>query len=135
MLTFVLDVLFTAIIFSAVVPKVRGAYFRGSFFTALLQALIFQVVVYALVLLGAWLAVLFTVATLGLGVFLVILGAMVSFWLVPAVALRVQAGFFPDVIGFDSWKPILIVSLLIFVTSLFTSSLELDPTVVVTITQ
>ena len=54
----------------------------------------------------------------------VLLVALFTFWLIPAIGLRVQAHFFPEVIGFDSWKPVLIVSLIIGLVGLVTGTFD-----------
>lgn len=149
MISFFLDAALTALVFHFLLPRLKGAYFNGDFGTALLQAFVFQALMlgfaivsdFALLLFGGTLVSLFSVVagansdsagslvSIGLGAVAVVVLTSLSQLLAPLVSLYIQGWFFPSVIGFQSWKPRALLSVLFVVAGLFTGSYDEDKTV------
>ncbi len=98
-------ILLTAFVFSFIFPALGGGlHVHGHFWPqcvggAAIFALIADLVFEAFALAEAT----FFVATLGLGLLLLIPVNAVLYWILPAIQLRVFAHFFPSYLTIDSW--------------------------------
>ncbi len=105
MLRFIINAVITAVVFCFVFPEVNsGIQFHGPFWPeGVIYAGIFSIVASLVGLaIGAG-ATLFTVATRGVGLLLVVPALLLGFWLIPAIQLEVFAHYFPAHFTVASW--------------------------------
>lgn len=105
MIRFLINAVITAVVFCFVFPEVAsGVQFHGQFFPeGVIYAGIFSVVA-SLVSLAVGAGVtLFTVATRGVGLLLVVPALLLGFWLIPALQLEVFAHYFPAHFTVAGW--------------------------------
>jgi len=109
MLRFIINAVITAVVFCFVFPEVNsGIQFHGQFWPeGVIYAGIFSIVaslVGLAVTAGATLlGTLFTVATRGVGLLLVVPALLIGLWFVPAIQLEVFAHYFPAHFTVASW--------------------------------
>src|SRR5271170_4039408 len=95
MLRFILKLVFTALVFIYVLPMIPGIVFHGNFVAALILAFFFGIMLWLVDLLAMTISAMLTVGSLGLALLILIPLWIFGFWLLPAVALKLLADFFP----------------------------------------
>lgn len=122
MLRLIVRVILTALLFSYVFPAVvPGVQFHGNFWPqAFIYAAAFSLVAWAVRWLIGLGALVFSVATLGIGALLVFLALIFGFWMIPAIQLQVFAYYFPEHFTVASWGSAIVAGLLLMVVNFLT---------------
>jgi uncharacterized membrane protein YvlD (DUF360 family) len=107
----VLTILVNALLFRFLFPSLKGFTFTGSFGRAILYAIGLEFVG---ILLGLAL-VFFSLATLGLGLLVLVPCIFFGFWLVNAILLKILASWFPTYLSIQGWWPAILAGLILFV--------------------
>lgn len=128
MVRFIVRIFLTAILFCFICPKIAsGVQFHGQFWPdGVLYAAVFAVVAY-LVTLGIKLAeTVFSLATLGLGLLIVIPLNLLGWWLVPAIQLQVFSSYYPEQFSVAGWGSAIWVGLLLMVVNGMTAAITTE---------
>ncbi len=120
---FILKLVLTALVFMFVLPMIQ-VDFHGSFLNALLLAFVFGIMVWLVDLVAVTLSTMLTIGSLGLALIWLIPLWVFGFWLLPAVALKLVAHFFPTYLTIIGWWPAIWGGLLMLFVGVITSSIN-----------
>ena len=121
---FIFKLIITALIFALVLPMIPGIDFHGNFLAAILLAFAFGIFLWLVDLLAVTISAMLTITSLGLALLVLIPLWIFGFWLLPAVALRWLADFFPGYLTIAGWQPAILGGLLMLLVGLLTSSFD-----------
>lgn len=126
MLRLIVRILLTAILFCFIYPKIAtGVQFHGQFWPdGIIYAAVFAVVVFIINTLLRFTLKAFSIATLGLGLLIVIPALIMGWWLIPAIQLQVFAHFFPEQFTVAGWGSAIWAGLLLMIVNLMTTSIS-----------
>lgn len=124
MLRFILKLVFTALAFTSVLPLIPGIDFHGNFMAALLLAFFFGIFLWLVDLLAMTISTMLTIGSLGLALLILVPLWIFGFWLLPAVALKLLAGAFPDYLTIVGWLPAILGGLVMLFIGVLTSSFK-----------
>lgn len=124
MLRFALKLCFTALVFIYVLPMIPGIVFHGNFVAALVLAFFFGIFLWLVDLLAMTISAMLTVGSLGLALLILIPLWIFGFWLLPAVALKLLADFFPNDLAIAGWTPAILGGLVMLFIGVLTSSFK-----------
>ena len=119
---FVLKLIVTAAVFALVLPMIPGIDFHGNFMAAILLAFFFGIMLWLVDLLAVSISAMLTVGSLGIALLFLIPLWILGFWLLPAVALKWLADFFPSYLTIASWGAAILGGLLMLFVGIVTSS-------------
>jgi len=118
---FLLQLFFTAIAFTTVLPLIHGISFHGGFASALLLAVFFGIVLWVIDFSALAISAVLTISSLGLALLWLIPLWIFGFWLLPAVALKVVADLVPNYLTVAGWTPAVLGGLVMMVVGILTS--------------
>lgn len=124
MLRFILKLVFTALVFTSVLPLIPGITFHGNFVAALILAFFFGIMLWLVDLLAMTISAMLTIGSLGLALLILIPLWIFGFWLLPAVALKLLADFFPASLSVAGWVPAILGGLVMLFIGVLTSSFK-----------
>lgn len=124
MLRFILKLVLTALAFTSVLPLIPGIDFHGNFMAALLLAFFFGIFLWLVDLLAMTISTMLTIGSLGLALLILVPLWIFGFWLLPAVALKLLAGAFPDYLTILGWLPAILGGLIMLFIGVLTSSFK-----------
>ncbi|MBX9688679.1 MAG: phage holin family protein [Candidatus Obscuribacterales bacterium] len=126
MLRFIVRVLLTALLFCFIFPKIAGGVqFHGQFWPdGLIYAGVFAIVAHLVNFVIRFALAAFSVATLGLGLLIVIPSVLFGFWLLPAIQLQVFAHFFPEQFTVSGWGSAIWGGLLLMIVNTITATVS-----------
>ena len=110
----IIQILINAALITFLFPRFKGFKFDGHFGHGLLYAL-------GLELMGILFAMglmFFALATLGLGLIVLVPLLLLGFWLISAIELKMLAFFFPQRLAIDGWLPAILAGLCLMVVSM-----------------
>lgn len=113
-----------ALVFIFVLPLIPGIVFHGNFVAALLLAFFFGICLWLVDLLAMTVSAMLTVGSLGLALLILIPLWIFGFWLLPAVALKLLADFFPSHLTVAGWTPAILGGLVMLFVGVLTSSFK-----------
>jgi hypothetical protein len=116
--------LLTALVFTSVLPLIPGIAFHGNFVGALVLAFFFGIFLWLVDLLAMTVSAMLTVGSLGLALLILVPLWIFGFWLLPAVALRLSADFFPNYLTITGWLPAILGGLIMLFIGVLTSSFK-----------
>jgi uncharacterized membrane protein YvlD (DUF360 family) len=119
---FVLKLIITAVVFAVFLPMIPGIDFHGNFLAAILLAFFFGIMLWLVDLLAVTISAMLTISSLGLALLFLIPLWLLGFWILPAVALKWVADFFPNYLTVTTWGAAILGSLLILLVGVITSS-------------
>ncbi len=124
MLRFVLKLVFTALVFTSVLPLIPGITFHGNFMAGILLAFFFGIMLWLVDLLAMTVSAMLTVGSLGLALLILVPLWIFGFWLLPAAALKLLANFFPTHLTIEGWLPAILGGLIMLFIGVLTSSFK-----------
>ncbi len=124
MLRFILKLIFTALVFTSILPLIPGITFHGNFVAAIVLAFFFGIMLWLVDLLAMTISAMLTVGSLGLALLILVPLWIFGFWLLPAVALKLLASFFPTHLTIEGWLPAILGGLVMLFIGIFTSSFK-----------
>ena len=124
MIRFILKLVFTALVFIYVLPLISGISFHGGFVTGILLAFFFGIMLWIVDFLAMTISTMLTIGSLGLALLILIPLWVFGFWLLPAVALKLLAHFFPTYLTIAGWLPAIWGGLVMLFIGVLTSSFK-----------
>ena len=124
MLRFILKLVFTALVFTSILPLIPGIVFHGNFLTAIFLAFFFGIMLWLVDLLAMMVSTMLTIGSLGLALLILVPLWIFGFWLLPAVALKLLADFFPGYLTVTGWLPAVLGGLVMLFIGVLTSSFK-----------
>ncbi len=122
MVRFILKLVLTALVFTSILPLIPGIAFHGGFLTGILLAFFFGIMLWLVDLLAMAISAMLTIGSLGLALLFLIPLWIFGFWLLPAVALKFLAHFFPTYLTIAGWLPAIWGGLIMLFVGVVTSS-------------
>ncbi len=119
---FIIKLVITAAVFAFVLPMIPGIDFHGNFWAAILLAFFFGIILWVVDVLAVAISAMLTITSLGLALLVLVPLWLVGFWLLPVVALKVLAHFFPTYLTIVGWIPAIWGGLLMLFAGVVTSS-------------
>src|ERR1700722_6856023 len=105
MVRFLLKLVLTALVFTSILPLIPGITFQGNFLGGIVLAFFFGIMLWLVDLLAMTISAMLTIGSLGLALLILIPLWIFGFWLLPAVALKLLADFFPNDLTVAGWVP------------------------------
>lgn len=124
MLRFILKLVLTALAFTSLLPLIPGIEFHGNFMNGLILAFFFGIMLWLVDLIAMAISAMLTISSLGLALLILVPLWIFGFWLLPAIALKLLADFFPSYLGLDGWLPAILGGLVMLFIGIFTSSFK-----------
>jgi len=121
---FALKILLTAVVFTSVLPLIPGISFHGNFFAAFILAFMFGIFLWLVDLIAMTISAMLTIGSLGLALLILVPLWVFGFWLLPAVALKLSADFFPNYLTISGWLPAILGGLVMLFIGVLTSSFK-----------
>jgi len=119
---FIIKLVITAFVFALILPIIPGIDFHGNFLVAILLAFAFGIFLWLVDLLAVTISAMLTIGSLGLALLWLIPLWIFGFWLLPAVALKWLADFFPGYLTVGSWTAAILGGLLMLLVGIITSN-------------
>jgi len=124
MIRFILKLVLTALVFIYILPMIPGIIFHGTFLSGILLAFFFGILLWFVDWLAITISAMLTIGSLGLALLLLIPLWIFGFWLLPAVALKLLAHFFPTHLTIVGWLPAIWGGLVMLFIGVLTSSFK-----------
>ncbi len=112
-----------ALAFMYVLPMIPGIQYHGSFWQAVAIAALFSVLLRVVEWVVVFFATMWTVATFGLALLVLIPLWIVSFWVFPALALLAVSAIWPDHLAVNGVVPLLEGSFVLLIVSMITGGI------------
>lgn len=112
-----------ALAFMYVLPMIPGVQFHGTFLQALILSVVFTVLLRVVEWFVLFFATMWTVATFGLALLVLIPLWIVCFWVFPAVSLMVVSSVWPEHLTIGGLVPLLEGSFVLLIVSMITGGI------------
>jgi len=104
-----------------VLPLISGIQFHGNFVEAIGLGAGFALLSWFVARAAAWVSGFLAVATLGLGLLILVPLWLFGFWALPGIALKLMADILPAYLTVASWKAALFGGVVMLFINLFTA--------------
>lgn len=123
MIRMLIRIALKALAFMYVLPMIPGIQYHGTFLEAAAIAAVFSVLLRVVEWVVLFFATMWTLATFGLALLVLIPLWIVSFWAFPAVALLVVSSVWPDHLTINGFVPLLEGSFVLLIVSMVTGGI------------